>query len=75
MNKKFEYIDDNPGSYFGMLVESFEDKKELKESIVGNAKNWLIYKEGKSPKETEKILNSLNPEEIEEIALRKIEKN
>lgn len=31
MNKKFEYIDDNPGSYFGMLVESVEDKKELKE--------------------------------------------
>lgn len=29
--KKFEYIDDNPGSYFGMLVESVEDKKELKE--------------------------------------------
>lgn len=70
MNKKFEYVDDNPGSYFGMLVESVEDRKELKESIVGNAKNWLIYKEGKSPKETEKILNSLNPEEIEEIALK-----
>lgn len=31
MNKKFEYIDDNPGSYFGMLIESVEDKKELKE--------------------------------------------
>lgn len=31
MNKKFEYVDDNPGSYFEMLVESFEDKKELKE--------------------------------------------
>ena len=31
MNKKFEYIDDNPGSYFGMLVESVENKKELKE--------------------------------------------
>jgi hypothetical protein len=31
MNKKFEYVDDNPGSYFGMLVESVEDKKELKE--------------------------------------------
>ena len=70
MNKKFEYVDDNPGAYFSMLVESFEDKKELKESIVGNAKDWLIYKEGKSPKETEKILNSLNPEEIEEIALK-----
>lgn len=32
MSKKFEYVDDNPGSYFGMLVESVEDKKEsLKE--------------------------------------------
>lgn len=31
MSKKFEYIDDNPGSYFDMLVESVEDKKELKE--------------------------------------------
>lgn len=31
MNKKFEYVDDNPGSYFGMLVESVEDKKELTE--------------------------------------------
>ena len=38
----------------GVIDESLkEDKKELKESIVGNAKNWLIYKEGKSPKETE----------------------
>lgn len=27
MNKKFEYIDDNPGYYFGMLVEGFEDNK------------------------------------------------
>lgn len=31
MNKKFEYVDDNPGAYFGMLVESVEDKKQLKE--------------------------------------------
>ncbi len=29
--KKFKYVDDNPGSYFGMLIESVEDKKELKE--------------------------------------------
>jgi hypothetical protein len=27
MSKKFEYVDDNPGSYFGMLVESLEDNK------------------------------------------------
>jgi hypothetical protein len=70
MNKKFEYVDDNPGAYFSMLVESFEEKKELKESVVGNAKNWLIDKEGKSPKEAEKIINSLSPEEIEKIALK-----
>lgn len=70
MSKKFEYVDDNPGSYFGMLVESVEDKKELKESVVGNAKNWLIDKEGKSPKEAEKIINSLSPEEIEKVALK-----
>jgi len=70
MNEKFKYIDDNPGFYFGMLVESIEDKKELKESVVGNAKNWLIDKEGKSPKEAEKIINSLSPEEIEKIALK-----
>ena len=32
MAKLFEKIDDNPGEYFGMLVESVEDKKEsLKE--------------------------------------------
>lgn len=31
VEKLFEKIDDNPGSYFGMLVESVEDKKELKE--------------------------------------------
>jgi hypothetical protein len=29
--KKFEYIDDNPGSYFEMLVESVENKENLKE--------------------------------------------
>lgn len=29
MNKKFEYIDDNPGSYFGMLIESLEDNNYL----------------------------------------------
>ena len=30
--KLFEKIDDNPGEYFGMLVEEFEDKEEsLKE--------------------------------------------
>ena len=71
MSKKLvEKYDDNPGAYFSMLVESFEDKKELNESVVGNAKNWLIDKEGKSPKEAEKIINSLNPEEIEKIALK-----
>ena len=28
VEKLFEKIDDNPGEYFGMLVEEFEDKKE-----------------------------------------------
>lgn len=28
MAKLFEKVDDKPGSYFGMLVEGFEDKKE-----------------------------------------------
>lgn len=28
MAKLFEKVDDNPGSYFGMLVEGFEDKEE-----------------------------------------------
>ena len=32
MAKLFEKVDDNPGEYFGMLVEEFEDKDEsLKE--------------------------------------------
>lgn len=29
MAKLFEKIDDNPGSYFGMLVEEYEDKEEV----------------------------------------------
>ncbi|MBO7211310.1 MAG: hypothetical protein J6V44_09960 [Methanobrevibacter sp.] len=32
MNKKFEYVDDNPGSYFGMLVESFDQNNKLEEA-------------------------------------------
>ena len=34
MSKKFEYVDDNPGSYFGMLVESVEDKKDTKKQKI-----------------------------------------
>lgn len=37
MSKKFEYVDDNPGSYFGMLVENW---KELNESNVEYIK-WV----------------------------------
>lgn len=51
------------------LIEGPRDKR-LGESVVGNAKNWLIDKEGKSPKEAEKIINSSSPEEIEKIALK-----
>ena len=46
MNKKFEYIDDNPGSYFGMLVESVEDKKDIKQRKVnesGDLKNFKVF--------------------------------
>lgn len=49
MNKKFEYVDDNPGSYFGMLVESVEDKKELKED--------KFVPQDKMSKKTQKELN------------------
>lgn len=42
----------------------------LHESVVGNAKNWLIDKEGKTPKEAEEIINKSSPEEIEKIALK-----
>ena len=54
---------------YGVKDESC-GRKSIKESVVGNAANWLIDKEGKSPKEAEKIINSLNPEEIEKIALK-----
>ena len=41
MNKKFEYVDDNPGAYFGMLVENWE---ELNESLglSNQDKNELV---------------------------------
>lgn len=41
MNKKFEYVDDNPGTYFGMLVEGWE---ELNESLglSNQDKNELV---------------------------------
>lgn len=34
MNKKFEYVDDNPGSYFGMLVENWGDYSENDVNVV-----------------------------------------
>lgn len=43
MNKKFEYVDDNPGSYFGMLVENWENLNEDKK----NLRNWIEKKVGK----------------------------
>lgn len=58
-------------SIFGPFKKFDESlNKSLKESIVGNAKNWLIDKEGKSPREAEKIINNLPPDEIEKIALK-----
>ena len=39
MNKKFEYVDDNPGAYFGMLVEEFEDKDEFLKESHNNIEN------------------------------------
>ena len=42
-NKKFEYTDDNPGAYFGMLIESVGDKVQLKEKDnSSNRKNSNI---------------------------------
>lgn len=32
MSKKFEYVDDNPGSYFSMLVESIDKNNKLEEA-------------------------------------------
>lgn len=43
MNKRFEYVDDNPGSYFGMLVENWENLNEDKK----NLRNWIEKKVGK----------------------------
>lgn len=43
MNKKFEYIDDNPGSYFGMLVENWENLNEDEKKF----RNWIEKKVGK----------------------------
>ena len=64
----YNYIDD-----FGTDEEEYDES--LKESIVGNAKNWLIDKEGKSPKEAEKIINNSSVDELEKIALKWINKN
>lgn len=47
-----------------------EVHESLEESVVSNAKNWLIDKEGKSSKEAEEIINKSSPEEIEKIALK-----
>lgn len=52
MNKKFEYVDDNPGAYFGMLVESVEDKEDKK-----NLRNWIEKRVGKQ-------MSSMKPTKI-----------
>ena len=43
MNKKFEYVDDNPGSYFGMLVESLDNPVDVEtiKSVIKGIKNNL----------------------------------
>ena len=40
MNKKFEYVDDNPGAYFGMLVESVENKKDTKKKKINKSTKY-----------------------------------
>ena len=47
MNKKFEYVDDNPGSYFGMLVESLNESDDY-ESEVKDYNIYAIKKDGSS---------------------------
>lgn len=53
MSKKFEYVDDNPGSYFGMLVENWENLNEDKK----NLRNWIEKKVGKQ-------MSSMKPTKI-----------
>lgn len=47
MNKKFEYVDDNPGSYFGMLVESLNESNDYN-SEVKDYNIYAIKKDGSS---------------------------
>jgi hypothetical protein len=47
MNKKFEYVDDNPGSYFGMLVESLNESNNYN-SEVKDYNIYAIKKDGSS---------------------------
>lgn len=47
MNKKFEYVDDNPGAYFGMLVESLNESDDY-ESEVKDYNIYAIKKDGSS---------------------------
>ena len=65
MNKKFEYIDDNPGSYFEMLVESIEDKEDTKKKKMNESTKHIdkLLKEQKEVTRDEKIKAiSSNPE-------------
>ena len=47
MSKKFEYVDDNPGSYFGMLVESLNESNDYN-SEVKDYNIYAIKKDGSS---------------------------
>ena len=47
MNKKFEYVDDNPGAYFGMLAESLNESNDYS-SEVKDYNIYAIKKDGSS---------------------------
>lgn len=48
----------------------FEVEESLIESVVANARHWLIDKENKSPEEATEIIKNSSPEELEKIALK-----
>lgn len=61
MNKKFEYVDDNPSSYFGMLVEGWEDLSEGVEDTVSR----ILSKEISQPRKFKWLSNNGTSGEVE----------
>ena len=58
-NKLVEKYDDNPGAYFGMLVEDWEDKEEsLKEDYVTDLVGEILSKKVGQPKRGFKWLSN-----------------